>query len=368
VRVPQDANQDVQDAFQELNDEVGRLRAQVQQLLTRAGERDPDLVKRSELRRALERPKQLDFRDVFRGGPGSGIGFVPDPGGAFPDGLKRNLREDATWKQTGIEGAFQTYPDDPHQKNNVHGHLHVAGGIYGSKLTAGGTSDIFGDLRVSGATIPGHVLMINEDFVSGSQVTSTTMGKMGWSVATGGTGSVDHIAGQAGHPGIIRISSGTTNATLTALYHHSTVYPLLLGDVSRADSINYMEDIGSTWPTACRVIFSPSVLVDNPDGVLGFESLAADSNWFSITVDGSGTTRKDTGVAQALDSWISFEIRRNGGWDFYVNGTYKTTHSGSGENVPADTTATQFIPQLKSDGTNRVLRTDRIRVWGYESR
>jgi hypothetical protein len=155
ANVPQDATQDVQITVQELNQEIEGLKFLLRDVAFRAGQRDPDLVTQAQLNERLAKPKHLDFQEVFRAaGPAHSIGYVPSQApmmsGAYPEGHERVLREDAVWRMPTVQGPFSTEPDDPHDKYNIQGHLHVAGGLYASKLLAGGDSDVFGDLRVSG--------------------------------------------------------------------------------------------------------------------------------------------------------------------------------------------------------------------------
>jgi hypothetical protein len=166
--VPQDATQDVQFAVQELNQEIEDLRFLLRDVAFRAGQRDPELITRAQLDKRLAKPKHLDFTEVFRAaGPAHSIGYVPSTApmmsGAYPEGHERVLREDAVWRMPTVQGPFKTAPDDPHDKYNIQGHLHVAGGLYASKLLAGGDSDVFGDLRVSGALTGGALTVSSID-------------------------------------------------------------------------------------------------------------------------------------------------------------------------------------------------------------
>ena len=155
--VPQDATHDVQLSFEQLNDEIRRLRVSLRESHAQATRANPDLVTQAQLRRALEKPKFLDFQEVFRAaGPAHAIGYVPSDGrwmsGAHPEGHERVLREDAVWGMPQVQGPYAIQADDPHDKHTLNGSLHIAGALASSKLMTG-AADIFGPVLVHGEIV-----------------------------------------------------------------------------------------------------------------------------------------------------------------------------------------------------------------------
>lgn len=168
--VPQDATHDVQQTVQELNKEIDDLKELNREVIFQASLRDRELVTHAQLDERLAKPKHLDFLEVFRAaGPAHSIGYVPsqapEMSGAYPEGHERVLREDAVWRMPTVQGPFKISADDPHDKYNIQGHLHVAGALYASKLLSGGDTDVFGDLTVTGA--------LNASSISGPLHTDT---------------------------------------------------------------------------------------------------------------------------------------------------------------------------------------------------
>jgi hypothetical protein len=206
-------------------------------------------------------------------------------------------------------------------------------------------------------------LILFDDFLSGSSATATTIGQMGWTVYTAGGGAVTQATGVAGHPGLVVLTTGATGTNLTSLFHEQNYYMIMLSDVYKVDWVG--GHLSTTGSTAVRMQLSPSVTTSNPNGSLGFEALSGDTNWHAITTDGSGSTRTDTGVAIAATTWHNFMAKRTAAqtWAFYIDGSLVATHTGAGNNVPAETTVTQCIVQAVSDGTDRAITTDRIRVF-----
>jgi hypothetical protein len=155
--IPQDATHDVQQTIAQLNDEIASLRSRFSEFLERLSQRDAGFVTEEELAEALQSPKFLDFRDVFRAsGPAHGIGYVPSDGrwmsGAMPEGHERVLREDAVWRMPAVQGPYAIQADETHDKHTLNGSLHVAGALASSRLMTG-PADIFGPVLIHGEVV-----------------------------------------------------------------------------------------------------------------------------------------------------------------------------------------------------------------------
>lgn len=369
VRIPNDASQNVQNAFRDVEQEISTLKA-------RSSVSTPDVGSGVDLSALISRIEQLEKRprlnsdkDVFVGsGAQHSPGLVPDPqntqdteqvlneqGWGYPArGAVRAVTLDDG--QIGDQLRYASYITD------VNGALHVAG-----PMTAGEVSTkdlyVYGDANFP-LREPLNTVHFREDFTSGSSATANTIGEYGWSA--GGTGAtVAAGTSTPGHPGIENFTTGTTVDAVGYLYHHASNYVFPLGDILIAGWVAYF----SLMTGALRCILSPSVSVEASNGDVGFERINGDSNWYSITRNASGITRKDTGIAASATTWYNFEARKRGpAWDFYINGVLKTTHTGSAENVPADTVLTQIILQTKSDGNSVTCSMDLFEVYGFASR
>lgn len=153
------------------------------------------------------------------------------------------------------------------------------------------------------------MVYINEEFVSGSTPTAG-VGALGWTFAGG---SVSHLAGEANHPGILRIVSGAANPSNASLTPRSspTTGVLVLDPFHLLWIARHQLNGGTAAQTLIRIGAGNDISATTPvDGVY-FEKLAADTNWFAVTRAASTETRVDTTVAASANTWYRFRIRRD---------------------------------------------------------
>lgn len=164
----------------------------------------------------------------------------------------------------------------------------------------------------------GNTVVIEDDFNTGNTVTGN-VGTIGLQFVTTGTGgSVAYRDAEAGHPGIIRFTSGNTINEVNSVafrtsasqgtFHLNTNsgFPFDLVWIVRTNAV-------SAEPTY-RIGLSntPAVAGGQPANGLYFEKLSGDSNFWRIVVRTAGSeTRYNTGFAYAASTWYRFRIK----WD-----------------------------------------------------
>lgn len=141
IRKPIDATHDVRVSIQDIIDELASLKKQIAMLpQANLQSREIDNLKQA-VNKVSVAATTFAPEDVFRGaGPAHAMGAVPDPGAppVLP-GFERYLREDGTWH--AIFEPFM-FTNDRSLKFNIPGHVHVAGGIYASRLVASRITDM----------------------------------------------------------------------------------------------------------------------------------------------------------------------------------------------------------------------------------
>jgi hypothetical protein len=149
-----------------------------------------------------------------------------------------------------------------------------------------------------------------DDFISGSVTGSGTTGRLNWLNSNGGSNAA--VAGEADHPGIIRMSAASAQ---------STIY---LRITSGTGSFLPAEDFDLTWiirptqvdaDTGIRLGLAADSLAafgTKPANGLYFEFLLGGTNWLRTARASSveTATAVDTGVAVAAATWYKLRIRR----------------------------------------------------------
>lgn len=143
------------------------------------------------------------------------------------------------------------------------------------------------------------------DHFLGSQVISGSIGSAGWAYSGTGAGNAAAIIGEAGHPGISRLSCGTAAAGRAAVHLGDTtlrnviqgganpiIYEVMYSPRSTLSSANVLRHqvgLGSGWALA-----SPNPLTD---GVyFRFEPLINATNIFGVCANASSRTVVDLGA------------------------------------------------------------------------
>jgi hypothetical protein len=174
--------------------------------------------------------------------------------------------------------------------------------------------------------------LVQDDFIAGS-LTSGDIGELGWTLPSG---TLAYGAGVASHPGVVRLSTGSTITTLAAL----VLRPSTTGLVLPADSFD-MEFVLAlhTMDTDTSIRFG---LLDgysgfNPTQGIWFEKAGAATAWYVACKDGSGTTGSTALAAPVADTYQRFRIRR-------INSTTIGFTIGDLANGASDYTITANVP------------------------
>lgn len=170
-----------------------------------------------------------------------------------------------------------------------------------------------------------------DEFDSGATFFGT-IGSLGWGPVGLGTGNtIAWIAGTTGHPGQVRLTSGSTSGNYYAL--------LLNGNQG---SSRAMDEV-ARWSAIVQIPTITSVTVDvgwgqsYVDADLGARSIlfafdpAVSAKWRTVSKASSGTeTTTSTGADVVASNWYLLEVVRDpstGSLAFYVNTALIATHT-----------------------------------------
>lgn len=175
----------------------------------------------------------------------------------------------------------------------------VAGDQIAASITAQTLADVEAD--------PRSYMYETEDFVT-AYPTNGQYGKLGW---YGEQGSRGPIFTEANHPGIMRLSTGSTSGSFPWLSPGAP--SLSTGSLRDADLFDLYAIVRIPIITACKVRFGLGpVATDDPYwGVTMEFNPAASANWRGIhrTAGGAGTA-VDTGIAVVAGTWYRLRLRR----------------------------------------------------------
>jgi hypothetical protein len=189
---------------------------------------------------------------------------------------------------------------------------------------------------------------------------------LNWTIGSNGAGSGGFInVPETGHPGILRLSTGTTSGgrgmarqQATGMYDSAerSYFEAVVNVVVLEDGTNnFFVNVGWT---------------DNTSGGQGTTAIAFrldGTNWFAYArKTGSDTAAVDTGIAGAANTWVTLRIETDStGATFFINGAQVATIASA--NLPAGA-GQPFSPiaiiQKQAGTTNRNLLVDCI-GFGY---
>ena len=150
-----------------------------------------------------------------------------------------------------------------------------------------------------------------------------------FTAAVSGTGTAANVnvAGEANHPGINQIETGTT-ATGRAAIQSALTNILLGGGAVVFEAVVRIPTLpDGTESFAFRIGFGDSVSADFADGVY-FQLSQADTEWQCKTASNSTRTTSDSGHTAQANTWTRLRIEINAAGteaNFYIDGTLKAT-------------------------------------------
>jgi hypothetical protein len=171
-------------------------------------------------------------------------------------------------------------------------------------------------------------------------------------VSGSGTAANVMVAGEAGHPGIVQIETGTRADGQAAL--QTALDCLLLGGGAAVfEAVVRIPTLPvAAQAFAFRIGFGDSVSGDHADGVY-FELTQADTEWQCKTASNSNRTTSDSGETAQANTWTRVRIEINAAGteaNFYIDGTLKATIT---TNIPTGAGRETGIVAsiIKSNGT-----------------
>jgi hypothetical protein len=199
-------------------------------------------------------------------------------------------------------------------------HTHAHGTRGGGNLHADATPSVAGfmsaadKLKLDGISGGGFALadLVVFDHFQGGNVDADEFGLMGWRIHVGGTGpDVDFAAGVAGHPGIVRLESGTTAAARAAIALGDTVTggrivvggnnPIVCEAVVRlpdATSVTNTQEVtlglGLDWDAD----------VELADGIYFRYTPGTDTFWSLVCASGGVRTVRASGTIPVAGNWV----------------------------------------------------------------
>ncbi len=228
-------------------------------------------------------------------------------------------------------------------------------GNSGKYLTTNGTTASWGAVSVSPSLNVAGPVVCESDFIrSWSKNTNGYPDMPGidgfYANSNSSSYPIEHIGGTAGHPGIVRFTSGNANMQLMYGFggyssSSSGLFPFIAGDDVDSFSI-----VTRRSTTAAQGFFgfmdSTSATPNNCIGV----RLSA-STLYCRTTNGGTTTESTYTGGMAANTWIQIDVKRNGSsFEFYRNGTLVQTIS---TNIPT-TTLMAFGVFINSSSTGNI--------------
>lgn len=188
--------------------------------------------------------------------------------------------------------------------------------------------------------LPPATVRLTEEFLGGTQAQGQ-LGELGWFFTNGAMTSPTAVAG---HPGVVRRTSGTTINQVATL-GLSGATKSFLPDITDWTWIVRPVDVTDV---TTRIGLIDANTSDPPANGVYLERLTADTNWFLVTRAAATQTRVDTGVAYSA-TWLKAAfVNANGTVSVSINGGAPIS---SNTNLPTTTSLmplAQIIPALAS--------------------
>lgn len=171
------------------------------------------------------------------------------------------------------------------------------------------------------------LLVIDEDFLPPRE-SSGQIGSFGWGEFDG---SVEQVAPQSGHPGIVRVlGDGALGSEATMYLGQSTSLGVIM-----ADDVRRM----TYWVQFEQITDIEVRLGTNDDTDTGFAGVvdgvwwdfrsATSANFATVTKAASTATVNTTTTAVVASTWYRLDMVQTAGgdWEFYLDGTLEFTHT-----------------------------------------
>lgn len=161
-----------------------------------------------------------------------------------------------------------------------------------------------------------------DDFVGGTAA-SGYLGDNGWTLTVSGTGAAGtSVAGEASHPGIYRVTPGTTTTGYAGIYTvtvQTKVVPAAGTAFEIGIKIGTLSTAGDEYVLRIGLGDSINASAHTVGVWFEYDRLNYGANWQRCTVDGGAITRADTGIAVAT-GWVRLRCEiASGAAEFFIN-------------------------------------------------
>lgn len=276
-----------------------------------------------------------------------GVAFDGDINDEIVDGGDDNYIEGITDATATGGGAIFTMGENPYAPAPS---IPDQTGHDGEFLTTNGTATSWGS--TPGAIDPYTTYNEFDDFMAGS-TSSGQIGKMGWSALNG---SRTNISSEAGHPGLLQLSTGASSGTvasveLAAAANGNSIYASEMFDITFIIRLN-----NNDANTTLRAGISANGSSATPAAAAYFEKLDGDTNWFRITRNSSVQTRTDTTIGVST-SFVKLRVRRIDASTigFTINANAEQTLT---TNLPAGSGLAPFVQITNSAASAKTVDLD----------
>jgi len=172
-----------------------------------------------------------------------------------------------------------------------------------------------------------NVLVIDEDFMPPRE-SAGQIGSFGWGEFDG---SVEQVAPQSGHPGIVRVlGDGALGSEATMYLGQSTsLGSIMADDVRRMTYWVLFEQITDIEVRLGVNDDTDTTFAGVVDGVWWDFRSATSANFATVTKAASTATVNTTTTAIAAATWYRLDMVQTAGgdWEFYLDGTLEFTHT-----------------------------------------
>lgn len=211
----------------------------------------------------------------------------------------------------------------------------------------------FDQCNMPGIASPATVLSGTESFL---QLSTTN-----WFVeAQSNSGSIQPLVGIASHPGIVRLSTGTTSLDGITLYRG------VAGEMGAGTTL-FNQIYSAEFIVRCPTVTTVGFTLGFTDGLshgtnsinFAFDTTTHGTTMFTWTSEGGTDTTTDTGVTISANTWNVYSILQesSGTVDFYIDDVLETTHT---TNVPDAETGDLGIRLFTRTAAARTLDVDYV--------
>jgi hypothetical protein len=230
----------------------------------------------------------------------------------------------------------------------------VALGALGTLLESSGTASqprfsSLPDLAVTSA-------FKSDEFIGGS-ATSGSIGDLGWTLTVANTGTIVQSAAEAGHPGIVTLSSGVTaSSAATIMIPATQAYGIFGTDLF---DVTFIVKTGPSVSTGTTIYVGVTSVIASAIAHLAAVRFinGTDTYWSLITNDGLSTaTTTASDITPAADTWYKFRLVRTADSVLlYIDGVLKATNT---TNLPTGVMNPYVRVTNTSTAADRILLAD----------